>query len=1068
MRFARTAVTALVASTALIGVAQTQVATAADAPTELFISEYIEGSSNNKAIEIYNGTGAPIDLSTYSVQMYFNANATVGLTIPLVGTIADGDVFVLAQASATFATGADQTSSASWFNGNDTVILTHDGTIIDSVGQIAFNSEWGSDATSTQDNTLRRKPTVCAGDSDPTDTFDPAPEWDGFAQDTFDGLGTHAVECGDVTPPPPVINEFSASTAGTDVEYVEILGAADTDLSAYAVLEIEGDSGSAAGTIDEVVNLGATNAEGRLLVSLPAGALENGTITLLLVEGFTGVLGADLDENNDGAFDVTPWSSIVDAVAVNDGGAADLTYAAPALGPNYDGVSSFAPGGASRIPDGLDTDAATDWVRNDFDLLGIPGFEGTAQLGEAINTPGAANDALEPSDIPATPYAIHDVQGAGSTSPVDGTRVIIDGIVVGDFQNNAGGDDGDLGGFFVQEPDSDVDADTRTSEGIFVFDGGGTVDVVAGDLVTVTGTVDEFNGLTEITSVEVVTVLSSGNPLPAPTSLVLPASDDMRESVEGMYVTLPQDLVITEYFNFDRFGEIVVATDRQPTPTAVVEPGPEAVALEAEQALARITVDDGRTSQNPDPAIHPNGAIFDLGNRFRGGDTVTNITGVMQYSFDLWRIQPTEGADYTVTNPRPIEPPVSNGSLTVASFNVLNYFNTIDDGTNDICGPDLSQECRGADDQEERVRQLDKIVAAMSDIDADVFGIIEVENTTGVEAMADIVDGLNAEFGADTYTYVDTGTIGTDAIKLGFIYKSTTVQPFGDYAILDSSFDPAFIDTKNRPSLAQTFEETATGRLFTVAVNHFKSKGSDCNDVGDPDALDGQGNCNLTRTAAAVALAEWLDGNPTGEDAPTLIVGDLNAYDLEDPIDALKAAGYTDLIAKFQGPEAYSYVFDGKIGYLDHALADGELEPLVLGAAPWHINADEPDLLDYDTSFKQAAQDALYEPNPFRSSDHDPVVVDLVIDPATAIGLAADEVDALLATGTINRGQANALYKRLDSALAMVEAGSSKPASAILGGILGQIDDFVDDGVLTTDEAATLRRLVGAAIASLD
>ena len=143
-------------------------------------------------------------------------------------------------------------------------------------------------------------------------------------------------------------------------------------------------------------------------------------------------------------------------------------------------------------------------------------------------------------------------------------------------------------------------------------------------------------------------------------------------------------------------------------------------------------------------------------------------------------------------------------------------------------------------------------------------------------------------------------------------------------------------------------------------VNHLKSKGSDCNDVGDPDTGDGAGNCNLTRTAAAEALVDWLATDPTGSgDDDVLLIGDLNSYDKEDPIDALLAGGYTDLVHAFQGEFAYSYVFDGQIGYLDHALASEGLADEVTGATVWHINADEPDILDYDMTFKQPAQDAL-------------------------------------------------------------------------------------------------------------
>jgi uncharacterized protein len=172
------------------------------APTELFFSEYIEGSSNNKALEIYNGTASPVDLAAggYNVQMFFNGNTVAGLTIILTGTVAAGDVFVLAQsaASTTILAQADQTNGSGWFNGDDAVVLRKGTTIIDSLGQAGFDpgTEWGTGLTSTADNTLRRKSTIIGGDSNISDVFDPAPEWDGFATDTFDGLGSHTVNTG--------------------------------------------------------------------------------------------------------------------------------------------------------------------------------------------------------------------------------------------------------------------------------------------------------------------------------------------------------------------------------------------------------------------------------------------------------------------------------------------------------------------------------------------------------------------------------------------------------------------------------------------------------------------------------------------------------------------------------------------------------------------------------------------------------------------------------------------------------------------------------------------------------
>ncbi len=993
----------------LMALMPAQMANAA-APSELFFSEYIEGTSNNKALEIYNGTGAAVDLAAggYNVFISFNGGNST-LTINLTGTVASGDVFVLAHASASAAilAQADQTSSAGWFNGDDAVLLRKGTTVIDAIGQVGFDpgTEWGSGLTSTADNTLRRKADICAGDTDSSNAFDPSLEWDGYATDTFDGLGTHTANCS-ASALEPKINEFSASTTGTDVEYVEIFGDPNTDYSAYTILEIEGDSGTAAGTVDEVIPLGTTGANGLYLVNLPANALENGTLTLLLVKNFSGALNTDLDTNDDGAFDAAPWDAITDAVAVNDGGAGDLTYGVPSLSVSYDGLP-FAPGGASRIPDGFDTDAATDWVRNDFDLAGISGFPGTPVLGEAYNTPGAPNQAYTPPPEacgdPFTP--IYSVQGSGLASPLAGTEVAVEGVVVGDFQNNASPDNGNLNGFHIQDPLGD--GNPATSDGIFIYAPGG-MDVAAGDSVRVRGAVSEFNGMTEITASQIWLCGTGASIAPTPISLPVADVNDF-ETYEGMLVTFPQPLVISEYFNFDRFGEIVLTSRRHLTPTAEFEPGsPQQAQAVQDYLLDRITLDDGRTTQNPDPAIHPNGGIFDLTNLFRGGDTVANVTGVMDYSFNLYRIQPTQGADYTPANPRPSAPEPVGGRLRVASMNTLNFFLTLDypsgDPRDNKCGPLQNVECRGADADQpaEFARQRAKLLAALAGLNADIVGLNELENTTGVDPLGDptngIVAGLNDIFGAGTYAYIDTGVIGSDAIRVGIIYKPSKVTPVGPFKILDSSVDPRFLDTKSRPSLAQTFEEVGTGARFTVVVNHLKSKGSACTDVGDPDTGDGQGNCNLTRTAAAQALVDWLATDPTGSgDADFLIIGDLNSYDKEDPIDAIKAGAddtpatgddYTDLAFHFQGEDAYSYVFNGQTGYLDYALASHSLFRQVTGMTDWHINADEPDLIDYDTSFKLPAQDAIYAPDAYRSSDHDPVLIGLNLDapfPATAI-----------------------------------------------------------------------------------
>jgi len=225
------------------------------------------------------------------------------------------------------------------------------------------------------------------------------------------------------------------------------------------------------------------------------------------------------------------------------------------------------------------------------------------------------------------------------STPLSGQVVSTEGIVVADYQTNANVP-GTRNGFFMQSITPDADPDT--SEGLFVYTT--ALDVVVGDHVRVTGKATEYNGLTQVSTVSQILVCSSGNSV-EPTSFELPATSVLDfERFEGMLVTLPQELVISEYFNFDRYGEIVLATERFMTFTAVNEPSVDGFAAWLNEfKLNSITLDDGRVSQNPDPAIHPNGLEFTLDNRFRGGDLVSAVTGVMDYEFSKYRIQPTQG-----------------------------------------------------------------------------------------------------------------------------------------------------------------------------------------------------------------------------------------------------------------------------------------------------------------------------------------------------------------------------------------------------------------------------------------
>ena len=251
---------------------------------------------------------------------------------------------------------------------------------------------------------------------------------------------------------------------------------------------------------------------------------------------------------------------------------------------------------------------------------------------------------------------------------------------------------------------------------------------------------------------------------------------------------------------------------------------------------------------------------------------------------------------------------------------------------------------------------------------------MELENNAN-ESIGSIVDALNARIGSGDYTYIDSGTIHDDAIKTGFIYRETVVSPSGEFALLDRTVDSRFNDARNRPALAQTFSVDATAAKLTIVVNHLKSKGSSCESDGDANLGDGQGNCNLTRTSAATAMADWVASDPTGSGDPdVLIIGDLNAYTREDPLAAFESAGLTSLLGAQTNP--YSFLFDAQSGALDHAVVSASLLPQVVGTIEWHINADEPPLLDYNLEYGR--DPALFDGStPYRASDHDPVVIGL-------------------------------------------------------------------------------------------
>lgn len=880
--------------------------TARAASVDLFFSEYIEGSGFNKAVEIYNGTGAAVDLAAggYAIQIYSNGAAIPGATLNLTGIIMPGDVFVAAHptADAAILAQADVTSSTVInFNGDDAVALVKAGGIfVDVFGQVGFDpgAEWGSGLTSTADNTLRRRSIIEDGDPIHIDPFDPAFQWNGFVSNTFDGLGSHVVG------PEP-------DTAPSVTAIVPINGAGSVALNQSLAI-----------TFSEPVNL----ADGWFTLSCSVSGSHTA-----VVSGGPSVF--TLDPDTDFEFGDSCTFTALQA-----------------------GVTD------------VDTNEPPDAMLADF---------------------SSTFSTSSPCVQPFTPISA--IQGSGLTSPLVGSVVTTYGIVVGDYE----GASPNLRGFYLQSQQIDQDADPTTSEGIFVFNANNN-NFGLGDAVRLTGTVEEYQGQTQISQLTSSMLCAAPSTvMPVPVSFPV-ASTTALEAFEGMMVTLPQEMTVTEHFQLGRFGQVVLsANGRLMNPTTMVEPGAPALALQEANTLNKIILDDTLNNQNPDPIVFGRDAMrLSASNTLRGGDTVTGLIGVMTYTWsgfsasgNAYRIRPqnsTISYFFQPANPRPAAAPARAGSLRVSGMNVLNYFNTFTGCTLGVGG--ASTGCRGAENQAEFDRQWPKTVAAVIGTQADIIGLGEIENDgyAAGSAIATLVNQLNAATAAGTYAFIDADTaagqvnaLGTDAIKVGFLYKPAAVMPLGT-AVLNTT---AFVNggdttARSRPALAQTFEEVSTGARFTVVTNHLKSKSSAC-DLAD--AGDGQGNCNIVRTNAATELVDWLETDPTSSgDTDVLIIGDLNSYAKEDPIDVLLAGGFTNLTESFGGANAYSYVFDGQWGYLDHALSSTALTAQVAGVNEWHINADEPSVLDFNTNFKSPSQIAtLYAPDQYRMSDHDIVLVDV-------------------------------------------------------------------------------------------
>ncbi len=800
-----------------------------------------------------------------------------------------------------------------------------------------------------------------------------------------------------------VINEFVFNHTGSDDhEFVEIFGDPNTDYSNLWILQVEGDS-SAPGVIHSAVQVGATDGDGFWVGGFENGLYQNGTSSLLLVENFTGAVNDDLDSDDDGTLESTPWTSVVDSVAVTDGGAGDHTYAQTELASGFDG-GSFTVGGASRLPDGTDTDSPSDWVRNDFDLAGIDGFTGSPEEGEALNTPGASN--VDAGDVPPPPppslLSIPQIQGAGHQSAYAGQTVITTGIVTALDSN----------GFYLQDPNGD--GDVATSDGIFVFTSSAP-SVAVGDFAVVTGDVAEFlpgGNATNLTVTQLVAsdIVSGASGLDLPEAVILgeggrlpptevveddafgsfdPETDgiDFYESLEGMRVTIP-DAVATSSTN--RFGETWAVGDEGANAGDFNERG-GIILQEDDLNPERIQIQyDSGVLPGFDPAVDT-------------GDGLGAVTGVVGYDFGNYEVKVTE--EFTVTDGGVEEETSdltgSDNQLTVASYNILNVTAAAVDG-----------------DAEQIARLAEQIVNNLNG--PDVIALQEVQDDSGVAddgtvtadaTLQAIVDAIAAA-GGPQYEFVDVdpidntqGGVPGGNIRVAYLYNPARVDLVdGSVKALDT-LDGFGAGNDVRVPLEAQFE--FQGETVTLINNHLSSKFGSTPVYGSEQPFINAGDAE--RTAQTAALNTYVDGLVAGDpEAKVVVLGDMNDFQFSNPIEALKGSGEEQVLFNqidTLGDEAYTYNFEGNSQVLDHLLVTGALKDRVEFDVV-HQNVDFGDAGSTDPDVHNGA-----------ASDHEPILARITFGDIQAAPVAEDDLDIeKLATYDSGLGEGAAETVAYDSA----------------------------------------------------
>ncbi|GBG30916.1 Hypothetical Protein FCC1311_071372 [Hondaea fermentalgiana] len=638
------------------------------------------------------------------------------------------------------------------------------------------------------------------------------------------------------------------------------------------------------------------------------------------------------------------------------------------------------------------------WTQSSSAIANSP-FEESFDVGGTAPAPSPVESTPSPTAGPTTIKAAR-VSAVGDSQ---GDDVLVEGIVVNDRRSSS------RKGFYMQMTKEAADADTSSSgsEGIFVYCGSGCDAgnvFTEGDLIELLGTLAVYNDRPQLTqytiSSETVTVLSTARTFTVTTALgetlaaevnvpeiTLPV-DDMSTAfldMEDMLVALTHDMTITDLYPLN-YGTLGIS---QGGPifaeTMVVSPGAEAEALEEANAKRLLRLDDGSSLSCPVPQAWPIGGESSTRAMAVIPQESLQGTAIIHFEYSYNTLIPTEAGIELIQNtwdemvPRDADVDddvpandISNGLIRISSLNVENYFTELG-----------CSSCRGADTEEEFTRQRTKIFTSAIELDAAIFGLQEVQNDDDV-TLANFIEGLNTQAGvADKWSYIATGTIGSDAIKCAIIYQSALVDPVGNYSTLTYT-DPV---DKSRPSLAQTFALKDSDDLFTVVVQHLKSKGSECDeDSNDTDDVQyGEGNCGYTRLKHAQQLIAWLSSsNPTGEETDKyILLGDFNSNNKDRSLQEFVKDGEFISLADRDIAEPFSYVYSGKFSTLDYFMVSANLNASCGNTYEWHINSLESNMIDYqDSQYGWSYPSSCLEKpdsyfdidTPYRGSDHDPIV----------------------------------------------------------------------------------------------